>query len=109
MWWRAGTTTAVCTVATAPDAALLAAVGVLRALGARITRYDVEGLTLEARLARWGGPARVAMRAEDDGGDGGARLHVNAEARAARGLVRRIERALYTTLSRRSAAISAAE
>lgn len=52
-------------VAGAPDEVLLRSVTALRRLGARITRYDVEALTLEARVARRLGPAVVRLRAAE--------------------------------------------
>jgi hypothetical protein len=50
-----------------PDEALLASVAVLRHLGARITRYDAEAGTLEARVRRFLRPALIRLRAEADG------------------------------------------
>lgn len=46
----------------APDEVLLRAVAVLRALGGRITRYDGEEGSLEARLARWRGCGTIRVR-----------------------------------------------
>lgn len=54
-------------VAAQPDEALLASVAVLRHLGARITRYDAEAGTLEARVRRFLRPALIRLRAEADG------------------------------------------
>lgn len=47
----------------APNDVLLDGVNLLRRLGGRITRYDIEGQTLEARLPRWGRSATVQLRA----------------------------------------------
>jgi hypothetical protein len=64
-------------VAAEPDAVLLHGVAVLRRLGARVTRYDVEEGTAEARLRRWPRPALVRLRVEAEGG--GTRLHVESD------------------------------
>jgi hypothetical protein len=50
-----------------PDEALLASVAVLRHLGARITRFDAEAGTLEARVRRFLRPALIRLRAAADG------------------------------------------
>jgi hypothetical protein len=47
-----------------PDEVLLHGVAVLRRLGARITRYDAEEGTAEARLRRFTRPALIRLRAE---------------------------------------------
>jgi hypothetical protein len=94
-------------VPAAADVALLQLAAVLRALGARITRYDAEASTLEARLSRWGRPAVVTARAEDQ--NDAARVSVETDAVAGGWFLRRVERLLYTTLSRRSATISSGE
>lgn len=52
-------------VAGPPDEVLLRSVTALRHLGARITRYDVEALTLEARVARRLGAALLRLRAAE--------------------------------------------
>ncbi len=54
-------------VSAQPDEALLASVAVLRHLGARITRYDAEAGTLEARVRRFLRPASIRLRAEPEG------------------------------------------
>ena len=55
-------------VAGSPDEALLASIALLRHLGARITRYDAETGTLEARLLqRWRRPATIRLRAFAEG------------------------------------------
>jgi hypothetical protein len=54
-------------VAGSPEEALLASVALLRHLGARITRYDAEAGTLEARLRRWLRPASIRLRAAAEG------------------------------------------
>jgi len=61
-----------------PDVALLASVAVLRHLGARITRYDAEAGTLEARVRRFLRPALIRLRAEPDGQ--ATRLRVESDA-----------------------------
>jgi hypothetical protein len=53
-------------VAGPPDEALLHSVALLRHLGARITRYDADAGTLEARLRRWPRPA-IRLRAVAEG------------------------------------------
>ena len=67
-------------VAAQPDETLLASVAVLRHLGARITRYDAEAGTLEARLRRFLRPALVRLRAEPEGA--ATRLRVESDALA---------------------------
>src|SRR5258705_626667 len=54
-------------VSAQPDEALLASVAVLRHLGARITRYDPQAGTLEARLRRFLPPAPIRPRAQAGG------------------------------------------
>jgi len=49
----------------APDDVLLRATTALRRMGARITRYDIEALTLEARIAGSLGASLVRVRAEE--------------------------------------------
>lgn len=61
-----------------PDETLLASVTVLRHLGARITRYDPEAGTLEARVRRFLRPALIRLRAEAEGQ--ATRLHVESDA-----------------------------
>ena len=68
----------VVVVAAQPDEALLASVAVLRHLGARITRYDAEAGTLEARVRRFLRPALIRLRAEPDGE--ATRLRVESDA-----------------------------
>ena len=63
-----------------PDEALLASVAVLRHLGARITRYDAEAGTLEARVRRFLRPALIRLRAEPAGV--ATRVHVESDALA---------------------------
>ena len=67
-------------VAAQPDVALLASVAVLRHLGARITRYDAEAGTLEARVRRFLRPSLIRLRAEPDGE--ATRLRVESDALA---------------------------
>jgi hypothetical protein len=87
-------------VAGTPDDVLLLSVTALRRLGARITRYDVEALTLEARVARRLGAALLTLRAAE-AEPGCTRLAVEAEAASrlpllagGTGLVRRFAREL---------------
>lgn len=47
-----------------PDDVLLAAADAVRRSGARITRYDVEETTLEARRRRWAIEVTLRLRAE---------------------------------------------
>lgn len=90
-------------VAGEPDEALLRSAAALRRIGARLTRYDVDARTLEARVRRFHFEIVVRLRGDDDG-PGRSRLHVESE-RAGRGpdlgssrrLIRRFERALATT------------
>ena len=67
-------------VAAQPDEALLASVAVLRHLGARITRFDAEAGTLEARVRRFLRPALIRLRAETDGA--ATRVSVESDALA---------------------------
>lgn len=61
----------------APDDVLHDGMSVLRRLGGRITRYDIEQQTLEARLPRWGRSATIQLRAALV--DGGVRLRLEGE------------------------------
>ena len=75
-------------VAGSPDEALLASIALLRHLGARITRYDAEAGTLEARLRRWIGPASIRLRAAAEG-DSATRVSVESDTLGGRLLFRR--------------------
>jgi hypothetical protein len=75
-----------------PDETLLASVAVLRHLGARITRYDAEAGTLEARVRRFLRPALIRLRAEADGD--ATRLYVESDALGWRPMFRRFRGAL---------------
>ena len=66
-------------VAAEPDVVLLHGVAVLRRLGARITRYDAEAGTAEARLRRFTRPARIRLHAEA-AGTAATRLRVESDA-----------------------------
>jgi len=79
-------------VAAQPDEALLASVAVLRHLGARITRYDAEAGTLEARLRRMLRPALICLRTEAQGE--ATRVSVRSDARAWAPMFRRFRDAL---------------
>ena len=76
----------------APDEALLRAIAVLRALGGRITRYDGEDGSLEARLARWRGWGTVRIRATARAV--GSRVRVDSDAPAWGATRRLLEREL---------------
>ena len=65
-------------VSAQPDEALLASVAVLRHLGARITRYDAEAGTLEARVRRFLRPVLIRLRAEAEGETTRVRLESDA-------------------------------
>jgi hypothetical protein len=87
----------------APDDVLLWSVAALRSMGARITRYDIEALTLEARIVGRFGSALIRLHAvEQDRRH--TRLVVDRE-RTSRlpapgttaALVRRLRRALART------------
>src|SRR5205809_3529467 len=64
----------------APEEVLLAAAAALRRLGGRITRYDAEAATLEARLAS---AAPVRLEAVADG-EHRTRLTLESDGRTAR-------------------------
>jgi hypothetical protein len=78
MSWLARARAGDVVVAAAPDVVLMHGVAVLRRLGARITRYDAEAGTAEARLRRFARPALVRLQAEADGDV--TRLHVESDA-----------------------------
>ena len=88
VWWRRRRPAAI-VVAAEPDAALLSSAAALRRLGARITRYDPERGTLEARVAS-SAVVRIRTAAEDGGL---TRVHLDGDA-AARGVIRRFRSAL---------------
>ena len=73
------------TLAAEPDAALLATAAALRRLGARITRYDGDAGTLEARH----GTATVRLVVTADGHER-SRLRVESGDEGARGLLQRL-------------------
>ena len=76
-------------VAAEPEAALLSSAAALRRLGARITRYDSEAGTLEARVAP-AGIVRVQATAEEEGT---TRVRLDGDPHARR-VVRRFRGAL---------------
>ena len=88
--WRGIRARAAVVIAAEPEAALLSSAAALRRLGARITRYDGERGTLEARLPE--SSAIVRVRA-DAGDDGTTRVQLHGDRRAG-GVVRRFRRAL---------------
>jgi hypothetical protein len=65
-------------VAAEPEVVLMHGVAVLRRLGARITRYDAETGTAEARLRRFRRPALIRLHAEAAGA--ATRLRVESDA-----------------------------
>ena len=81
MSWLARARVRDVVVAASPDVVLLHGVAVLRRLGARITRYDGDEGTAEARLRRLTRPALIRLRAEASG-DTATRLHVESDALA---------------------------
>jgi hypothetical protein len=64
MSWLARARARDVVVAAEPDVVLMHGVAVLRRLGARITRYDAEAGTAEARLRRFTRPALIRLHAE---------------------------------------------
>jgi hypothetical protein len=85
-WARGPSTTEVLVLVDA-DAALLVSAAALRRLGARITRYDSDEHTLEARTATQG-ERLVRVRARPDG-EQVTRLLIESDARGRRRLIRR--------------------
>jgi hypothetical protein len=61
-----------------PGEVLLRSARALRRLGARITRYDAEAGTLEARTRRWRLRGLVRLDVADDG-DGGSRVTIETD------------------------------
>jgi hypothetical protein len=97
MSWLGRTQARDVVVAAQPEDVLLHGVAVLRRLGARITRYDIEAGTAEARLRRLTRPALIRLRAEAADASR-TRLHVESDAlawgpvlRRFRGDLRRVE------------------
>jgi hypothetical protein len=82
-------------VAAQPDEVLLHGVAVLRRLGARITRYDAEEGTAEARLRRLTRPVLIRLRAEA-AGPATTRLRVESDAPAWAPMFRRFRVDLLT-------------
>jgi hypothetical protein len=78
--------TAAVVVRAEPDHALLVSAAALRRLGARITRYDPESGTLEARGAANGSVLRIRAIAD---GEQTTRLTLESDGHDAHGLVRR--------------------
>jgi hypothetical protein len=79
MFWLARPCPRAVVVAAQPEDVLLHGVAVLRRLGARITRYDAEEGTAEARLCRFRRSALIRLRAEA-AGTTRTRLHVESDA-----------------------------
>jgi hypothetical protein len=86
-------------VAGSPDEALLASIALLRHLGARITRYDAEAGTLEARLRRWIRPASIRLRAAAEG-ETATRVSVESDALGGGLLIRRFRGGLLQLAGR---------
>jgi hypothetical protein len=95
MFWPARPRGRDVVVAAQPDDVLLHGVAVLRGLGARITRYDVEERTAEARLRRFARPALVRLRAVPAGA-AATRLHVESDALGWTPMFRRFRGALLS-------------
>lgn len=85
-WWRPPRPKEVLVLADA-ESALLVSVATLRRLGARITRYDTDALTLEARTAQ--GDGHVVRVSAQLASEGTTRLLIESDARDGRQLVRR--------------------
>ncbi|MBI1737451.1 MAG: hypothetical protein HYR51_19945 [Candidatus Rokubacteria bacterium] len=85
-------------IAAEPDAVLLASSAALRRLGARITRYDVEEGTLEARQD--GAMLRLTAVAD---GSGGSQLAIESDAPDGRRLVKRFRAELSRPAPQESA------
>jgi len=86
-------------VAGSPDEALLASIALLRHLGARITRYDAEAGTLEARLRRGLWPASIRLRAAPEG-DTATRVSLESDALGGGLLLRRFRGGLLQLAGR---------
>jgi len=82
-------------VAAQPDEVLLHGVAVLRRLGARITRYDADEGTAEARLRRFARPALIRLHAQA-AGSATTRLRVESDALAWAPMFRRFRVDLLT-------------
>ena len=91
--WLVRSRRRVFATAAPPDEALLLAVAVLRHVGARITRYDIEAGALEARLTRWGREGVVRVSAA---GEAPTTITVQSDVSGGRA----IERLLRTELTR---------
>ena len=88
MSWLARARARDVVVAAEPDVVLMHGVAVLRRLGARITRYDAEAGTAEARLRRFTRPAVIRLHAEATGATA-TRLRVETDALAWAAMFRR--------------------
>jgi hypothetical protein len=86
-WWRRRVAPIV--IAADPDVALLSSAAALRRLGAKITRYDTEAGTLEARVTP-AGVVRVHAASEQEGI---TRVRLSGDP-AARAVMRRFRSAL---------------
>ena len=95
MPWLGRTRARDVVVAAPPDDVLLHGVAVLRRLGARITRYDADEGTAEARLRRLTRPALIRLRAEA-AGTATTRLRVESDALAWAPMFRRFRVDLLT-------------
>jgi hypothetical protein len=92
-WLTRPRRTAFDTAAPAEDA-LMVAVAVLRHIGARITRYDADAGSLEARLPRWWRDGLVRVSAA---GEAPTRITVESEMLGARALERVLRAELTKT------------
>lgn len=86
-WWRRRVPPIV--IAADPDVALLSSAAALRRLGAKITRYDTEAGTLEARVA----PAGVVRVHAASDHEGTTRVRLSGDP-SARAVMRRFRSAL---------------
>lgn len=100
MLWSAHPRARDVVVAAQPDEVLQHGVAVLRGLGARITRYDIEAGTAEARLRRFARLALIRLSALPEG-HRATRLRVESDALAWAPVFRRF-RGNLLLLERRS-------
>jgi hypothetical protein len=89
MWWPLRGRARELVVAAEPHEVLQHGVDALRRLGARITRYDIEAGTAEARWRRFARPALVRLRTAPEG-PRATRLSVESDALACLRAFRRL-------------------
>lgn len=87
-WWQPRARAVL--IAADPDVALLSTAAALRRLGARITRYDSEAGTLEARVSP---SATLRVRTAPAKEEGVTQVHLEGDG-AARRVIRRLPAAL---------------